>query len=136
MPHVYSDVDKLQLEPVIDGGNCVSLIKAFAPGLKGETTLVWKEGAKVLGNRSIPRGTAIATFENGKYPRRGAGQGNHAAFFLWHTSDGFWVMDQYKSTNPPRPFIGKRFLSKRGKNKDGTYKDPSNNAEAFSVIER
>lgn len=136
MPHVYSEVDKLQREPVVDGGNCVSLIKAFAPGLIGQSTLVWKEGAKVLGNRTLARGTAIATFENGRYPRRGAGQGKHAAFFLWHTSDGFWVMDQYRSGNPPRPYIGKRFLPKLGKNMDGTYKDPSNNAEAFSVIER
>lgn len=136
MPHVYRAVDKLQGRAVVDGGNCVSLIKEFAPGLTGLSTMTWREGARVLGNRAIARGTAIATFENGRYPRRGAGQGNHAAFFLWHTSDGFWIMDQYRYANPPRLYIGKRFLPKLGKNKDGSFVNPSNNAEAFSVIER
>ncbi len=136
MPHVYREVDRLQGQPVVDSGNCVSLIKAYAPGLVGQSTLVWREGARVLDSPNLERGTAIATFESGRYPRRNAGQGNHAAFFLWHGSDGFWIMDQYRYGNPPRLHIGKRFIPKRGKNKDGTYRDPSNNAEAFSVIER
>jgi hypothetical protein len=136
MPYVYREVDKLQGQPVVDGGNCVSLIKAYAPGLMGQSTLTWREGARVIDSPNLVRGTAIATFENGRYPRRNVGQGNHAAFFLWHVSDGFWLMDQYQRGTPPRLHIGRRFVPRKGKNANGTYKDPSNNADAFSVIER
>ncbi|MGF3694397.1 BPSL0067 family protein [Salmonella enterica] len=34
----------------------------------GSRSGTWKQGRKVFGDKSIPRGTAIATFVNGKYP--------------------------------------------------------------------
>jgi hypothetical protein len=34
-----------------------------------------------------------------------------------------------------KPKISKRFIRTKGKNKSGQYIDPSNNADAFSVIE-
>lgn len=135
MPHVYAQVDSLNRRPWVDGGNCVSLIKEFAPGLKGRSTYSWREGARVMESPNLARGTAIATFENGRYPRRGAGRGNHAAFFLWRVHGGIYVMDQFTFGNRTEKIISRRFLRSLGKNPDDTYVNPSNNADAFSVIE-
>jgi hypothetical protein len=44
-------------------------------------------------------------------------------------------MDQWKN-DPRKPVVSLRHIPRRGKTKDGKWKDPSNNAEAFSVIER
>lgn len=136
MPYVYKPVDLLKRKPWVDGGNCVSLIKKYAPGITGASTLDWREGARVVDSPKLERGTAIATFVNGRYPRLGVGRGNHAAFFLWHVSDGIYVMDQFVAGNRREPIIDQRLLRKLGKNADGTYVDPSNNADAFSVIEK
>lgn len=136
MPHVYSQVDKLQREPWVDGGNCISLIKAYAPGLRGSSTPTWREGAKVVGTPGIARGTAVATFENGKYPRRKEGEGNHAAFYLWQTSDAIYVMDQFTYGSRKQKVISQRRIPRLGKTPGGKYINPSNNADAFSVIER
>lgn len=107
MPYVYRPVDVLQNKPWVDGGICVSLIKKFAPGLIGQTTLIWREGAPVVDSPNPERGTAIATFEKGRYPRRNEGQGNHAAFFLWHVSDGIYIMDQFTTDNRSEKKIGR-----------------------------
>lgn len=63
MPYVYKPVDTLQNKPWIDGGNCVSLVKKFAPGIQGQPTLAWREGVRVVDSPNLERGTAIATFE-------------------------------------------------------------------------
>ncbi len=76
-------------------------------------------------------GTAIATFENGRYPNRP--RGNHAAFFLRHGPNGFWVIDQWRGDG--KPLITARYLQSRGTTRDGAYSRPSDNAVAFSVIE-
>lgn len=136
MPYVYKPVDTLYNKPWVDGGNCVALVKKYAPVITGKSTLEWREGARVVESPTLERGTAIATFVNGRYPRLEAGHGNHAAFFLWHVSDGFYVMDQFVTGNRKEPVIGRRYLKKLGKNPDGTYINPSNNADAFSVIEK
>lgn len=132
---VYKDVDKLQDQPLVDGGDCVALIKHFTPGLIGVPTSMWREGEQVIATRNLTRGTAIATFADGRYPPTG-NTGKHAAFFLAYAGAGIWVMDQWKGDSRNKPLISKRHIPRRGKNKDGTFKDPSNNAEAFSVIER
>ena len=136
MPYVYKPIDLLQNKPWVDGGNCVSLIKKFAQGIIVASTLIWREGARVVDSPSLERGTAIATFVNGRYPRLDVGLGNHAAFFLWHVSDGIYVMDQFVVGNRRDKEIGRRHIPRLGKNADGTYKNPSNNADAFSVIEK
>lgn len=136
MPYVYTHVDQLKDKPWVDGGNCVSLIKHYAPGLKNISTLEWRAGERIMDAKDIARGTAIATFENGRYPRRGIGQGNHAAFYLWRIHDGIYVMDQFARGNRKGPYIGIRLISRSGKNPDGSYINPSNNADAFYVIER
>jgi hypothetical protein len=131
MPFVYRDVDTLQSKPLVGNGECVTLVKEKAPQLKGCPSSMWKQGASVMESPDLARGTAIATFVDGKYPNKPSG--NHAAFFLKHAGAGIWVMDQWK-TNPKRG-VAKRRIPSRGKNADGSFRDPSNNADAFSVIE-
>lgn len=62
MPHVFREVQSLERHELIDGGDCVALIKALAPGLKGLATSSWRPGVKVVGSRGLQPGTAIATF--------------------------------------------------------------------------
>jgi len=125
MPYVYAEVDALEGTELVGSHSCVALLQHYA---KLPHTSMWKEGDKVLGNRALRKGTAIATFVNGRYPSQPSG--NHACFFLAHTSDGFWVMDQWKGLTE----IIRRPLRSKGKLKTGGYVDPSNNAAAFSVI--
>ena len=129
MPIVYRDVNSLQQQPIIGSGQCVELVR-FYTILKHHPTVSWKEGEPVMG-ADLERGTAIATFVDGRYPRRE--HGNHAAFFLSRGPRGFWIMDQWKS--PGKLTSSWRFITSKGKNKDGTYIRASDNADAFSVIE-
>lgn len=94
---------------------------------------LWKQGATVKGNLKILKGTAIATFVDGKYPSNG--HNNHAAFYISQTKNGIWVMDQWPGDVDAKPTVSKRFIPSRGKKKDGSFDRPSNNADAFSIIE-
>jgi hypothetical protein len=119
--------------PLVGTGDCVELVKQLAPGLKGVPTIAWRQGEQVVEvANKLEAGTAIATFEKGRYPHGISGQ--HAAFFVSSAGSGIWVMDQWKN-DPHKPVVSLRHISRRGKTKDGKWKDPSNNAEAFSVIE-
>ncbi len=72
---------------------CVELVKQAAGAPQ---TALWKKGIHVMssGFGAIPRGTAIATFdESGKYSIDGLGK--HAAIYLGHTIDGIRVLDQW-----------------------------------------
>ena len=48
-----------------------------------------------MGNKDLSPGTAIATFENGRYPNRP--HGNHAAFYLGQVANGIYVVDQWRN---------------------------------------
>jgi len=138
MPFVYREVDNLWHQPLAGSGTCVDIIKVYVPGLKGASTLTWKAGANVIeaGNR-IQKGTAIATFENGRYPRRD--HDNHAAIVLRVMASGIWVMDQWAGDSS-RPWIERRLIRipppHDQRNRDGSFKHPSDNALAFYVIEK
>jgi hypothetical protein len=133
MGYVYKNVDDLQDHELVGNAECVDLIKKLAPGLKGLSTSAWKEGATVVGSLAMEPGTAIATFESGRFPQRRHGQ--HAAFFVKREADAIWIMDQWRN-DPRKPRISMRRVPRKGKRKDGSFTDPSNNADAFSVIER
>jgi len=75
MSYVYKDARKLELQDKVGDFECVALIRHFT---NAPNTAQWKEGAKVLGNKGLQAGTAIATFVNGKWP--GKTHGNHSAF--------------------------------------------------------
>jgi hypothetical protein len=128
MPYVYNAVRKLDKQSKVDDSECVSLIRRFA---KAPATALWREGSSVIGDRSLAPGTAIATFVKGRWPAKP--RGNHAAFYLGQVSNGMYIMDQWNRSD--KSTISSRFIYRLGKNKDGTYVRPSDNADAFSVIE-
>jgi hypothetical protein len=138
MGYTYNDVDKLAegKTPNVDSGECVDIVKELVPGLKGRPTSSWRAGAWVMeAGASIPRGTAIATFDkNGKFPQRRTGQ--HAALVLRVMPSGIWVVDQWRNN---RGKITRRFLQipipRLQHNADGSFRDASNNPLAFRVIE-
>lgn len=129
MPYVYPDVDGLQNKPKVGSKQCVALVQHYA---KLPSTPFWKEGKSVMDGGSIVKGTAIANFVNGKY--QSLSHGNHAAFLISRDANGIWVMDQW-SDDKKKPLISKRYISRRGKASDGTFYNPSDNADAYSVIE-
>lgn len=58
MAYIYGLVDSLQGKDQVGDGECVALVKQYAHlGFTGTC----KQGRKVFGDKSIPRGTAIAT---------------------------------------------------------------------------
>ncbi|MEJ8810691.1 BPSL0067 family protein [Variovorax ureilyticus] len=128
MPYVHSKAEDLDDTDLVGTHQCVVLLQHYA---KVPHTSSWTEGRKVHGNASIAKGTAIATFVNGKYPNRSTG--DHAAFYLSQNAGGIWVVDQWKHTTKLK--VQRRYLKSLGKNKDGTFVDPSNNADALSIIE-
>ncbi len=130
MSFFYADVDSLVTtppKPAIGTGQCVALIEKYTNTPKPVKDF-WKVGAPVRGNAALKKGTAIATFLNGKYPSNASG--NHAAFYLSSDATGICVVDQYVGSRG----IHKRHLRFKGKSATG-YTDPSNNGDAFSVIE-
>jgi hypothetical protein len=129
MPHVYRDARKLDGNEKMGDMECVYLIKHYT-GLGWTAT--WREGEKVVGNRNVAEGTAIATFVDGKWPARATG--NHSAFYLGQVSNGIYVIDQWPNMDSKKK-ISKRFIYRRGKDKNGNYIRPTENADAFSIIE-
>jgi hypothetical protein len=129
MPYIYKEARSLELHDKVDDFECVSLIKHFT---NAPSTAHWKEGAKVLGNKNLPVGTAIATFVDGRYPNRK--HGNHSAFYLGQVANGIYIIDQWPSMTT-KPRIKKRFIYAQGKGKNGKFINPTENADAFSVIE-
>ncbi len=129
MPFVYSAVDSLDGKNKVGNGECAVLVQYY---VKVGLTKTWKAGAKVLGNANIQKGTAIATFVNGKYPNTH----RHAAFYVHQDANYIYVIDQW-ANDEVKPKISLRRLKKKGGMlSDGTYPDASNNAEAFYIIEK
>jgi len=66
MPHIYSEVRKLQDQPKVDGGECVRLVQHYT---NVGPTSVWRAGERVLDAKFIPPGTVIANFDKkGRWP--------------------------------------------------------------------
>lgn len=133
MPFFLLNPRTLEGRPHAGSGSCIEIVKQLVPGLKGLPTSAWRQGARVLDTSSLLPGTAIATFENGRYPNRD--HGNHAAIFVAYGGKAIWVMDQWKN-DPRKPWISMRLIPPGRTRKDGTLIDPSNSAQAFYVIER
>ncbi len=105
---------------VCGNGQCATFVKEVtgAPHA-GE----WKQGDPIRGNTSITPGTAIATFQDGKYQSRTNGD-SHAAIYMSQDSDGIHVVDQW--THQP---VHERVIHWRGGNGR-----PDNDGDAFSVV--
>lgn len=127
-PYVYAKVDDLDGTDKVGSHSCVALVQHYAAV---PHTSTWQEGAAVRGNTTIAKGTAIATFVNGKYPN--AAHGNHAAFYVSQDATGIKVMDQWTNMKK-KPKVSSRVLSFQGKDRNGKLLDPSNNGDAFSII--
>ncbi|TRX75143.1 BPSL0067 family protein [Pseudomonas mangiferae] len=131
MPYIYPEADGLENTSKVGSKQCVALLQHYT---NIPNTAFWHEGKSVFEdeNKIIHKGTAIATFSNGVYSNHSTG--NHAAFFLSKDANGIWIMDQWKD-DKRKPFVSKRYIRRKGKNSKGGYNDPSNNADAYSIIE-
>jgi hypothetical protein len=105
---------------VVGSGQCPGIVQSHG-GLP--LTKYWFEGPKVKGVDVVPKGTAIATFVNGKYPN--ASHGNHVAIYIDQDPvKGLLVFDQWTGRA-----AGYRWM-KWG---DGVS-DRSNDGAAMSII--
>jgi hypothetical protein len=129
MPYVYLKVDDLDGTKKVGSKQCVALLQHYA---HLPVTSAWREGKAVAGDYSLAKGTAIATFVEGKYQSHTTG--NHAAFYLRQDGGGIWVMDQW-ADDRSKPSVSERYLRRKGTSSNGRFVDPSNNADAYSVIE-
>jgi hypothetical protein len=137
MPHVYSDVRKLQDKPKVDGGECVRLVQHYTN--VGHTS-TWRPGERVLDAKVIVPGTVIANFTKaGRWP--GKRKGNHAALFIEFGPRGpdgrptsIIVMDQW--TDARKKAISARSILRRGAklHDEGNIYDDSDNAEHFYIV--
>ena len=134
MPFIIPRVRDLIGLPHEGEGDCVTLIKNLAPGLKGLPTTCWQAGTRVLDVKNVVPGTAIATFIDGKYPRKFTG--NHAAFFWGYSGDEIWVIEQFKN-NSKAGTIDFRLIHRPQRLRNGTFarQTPSNNPQMYYVIE-
>jgi hypothetical protein len=127
MKHVYAGAPALQRTEKVGDKECVALIQHYT---KAGWTGRWRAGQQVVGGGYIAPGTAIATFENGRWPLRP--NRKHAAFYLRADPEGFWVIDQYRN----RPLVQSRRISfQTAKDRAKAGYSPSNDAEMYYVIE-
>jgi hypothetical protein len=119
MSYVASDPESYKGQAVGDG-QCVAYIKEAADA---PVTSKWAEGVKVKGG-DIPTGSAIATFQGGKYQNDTGGK-SHAAIYVSQDDTGLLVWDQWKG----QPVHQRTITFANG------AKPPKNDGDAFSVIE-
>ncbi|NTI50982.1 BPSL0067 family protein [Agrobacterium rhizogenes] len=105
---------------VVGNGQCVAYVRAAAGC---PATSQWAEGAKVKGAK-IGKGTAIATFQDGKYNNYTDGR-SHAAIYLSQTAEGLVVHDQWN---------GQRVHERVIRFRNGAT-TPNNDGDALCVIE-
>lgn len=128
MSYVYPRAITLKDQPVVGTHQCVALVQKYAGA---PTTAHWRQGAAVSGNTTLAPGTAIATFAKGRYPNNS--HGNHAALYVGQGANGIYIVDQWKA--PKKTKISVRLIRSKGKDKNGNFIGPSDNADAFFVIE-
>ncbi len=107
----------------VGNGQCVVFVQTAAGA---PLTSAWKEGVMVKGS-AVVAGTAIATFQGGKYTNDTTGN-SHAAIYVSQDNIGITVWDQWAG-NKPRP-VHQRVIAFRG-----GQGEPRNDGDAYSVIE-
>lgn len=125
MPYVHANARLLHGKAKVGDQQCVALVRYFT---NAPTPNAWSQGEAVVGNRSLAAGTAIATFEDQKFPNNETD--NCAALYLYQVADGMYVVDQRSAD----PFIRQRFIPRLGRDSSGRFISPAQNADAFSVI--
>jgi hypothetical protein len=145
-PYIIEDITLLHTlvnkDAVVDDADfgspiqCVFLVKKYSDC---GSASAWKQGQLVSeavascsanAQEGMERGTAIATFKDGKYPNHSAG--NHACFFIEAQDDGsgFVVLEQHVKPFPDK--IQMRLIKYKGKPKDGQVE--ADNGDCYSVI--
>lgn len=118
----YEDYAKKYEKKPCANGQCVRFVQECT---NAPITAFWKQGEAVRDNFKIKSGTAIATFDKkGRYPNRASG--NHAAVYISQDVSGIWVYDQW---------VGRGAVKKRHIRFKGGQGSPSDDGDAFSVIE-
>jgi hypothetical protein len=102
-------------------GECVAFVQEASGA---PITSLWKKGECVKGSASLKKGTAIATFKDGKYGN--ASTGNHAAIYVDQKTDGIIVYDQWRAQGAVR----RRIIRFRG-----GLGSASNDGDQFYVVE-
>ena len=128
MSYIYPKAEQLVGKDVEGTAQCVALIQAHT---KAPNTSLWREGAAVRGNLTLPVGTAIATFVKGRYLSKP--HGNHAAFYVGQDACGLYVVDQWK--DPKKSTIGRRPLLFADHLRANEKKDSVDIGDNYSVIE-
>ncbi|MCX7380261.1 MAG: BPSL0067 family protein [Alphaproteobacteria bacterium] len=87
-PYIAANPGSFLGKPSVGDGECVALVKT-ASARPMPPTGDWRQGETVLGNTSLPIGTAIATFDaNGRYL-------GHTAIYIGQDDNGLTVIDQW-----------------------------------------
>jgi hypothetical protein len=122
-----SETDKVVMPAVTDAGGrveCVALLKAL---MDAPRTALWREGRKLLASWSeVKPGTAIATFNHGRYPTKASRGSKHAAIFLRASEAGIYVFDQFAG----QPEATERFIPWH----HPRDRKASNNASSYSTV--
>jgi hypothetical protein len=114
--------------PSMDTGvQCVGLVKYYT---SAGAAFNWAQGDRVLEQKSLTTGTAIATFDPKTHKYNSHDHGNHACFFLSFVSGGIKVLEQH--VRPNLTSIQTREIKARGIGNNKV--SPSDNADAYSVI--
>jgi len=127
-----------KLNEPVGTGECVALIQHYVSGIG--LTKTWVPGPRVadLSESALPAGTVIATFWNGKYPNKKTG--NHAAFYLSHSTKGIKVVEQWHGASPKaakgiRNANGIRFKNiTLPSDQSGSMPSMTNTAEYYHVV--
>jgi hypothetical protein len=89
---------------LVGNGQCVTFVHAvvYIP-----QTSHWERGGLVMDDHSIQPGTVIATFDDDGTYGNHTNHTSHAAIYLYQTTDGIVVMDQWKGAmqqwdHPPK----------------------------------
>lgn len=98
MPYKLKLAETKVLNPkqFVNANNNTECVEFVRQATSAPHTTLWKPGVNVIDAKlgSIPRGTAIATFDkNGQYPTDKLGK--HAAIYLSHDASGIRVLDQW-----------------------------------------
>lgn len=103
---------------------CVTLLKTL---MDAPRTAFWREGRKLKTSWSeVKPGTAIATFNKGRYPSKARRGSKHAAIFLRATEAGIYVFDQFAG----QADAAERFIPWH----HPRDRKASNNASAYSTV--
>ena len=112
-------------------GECVDLTKKFSGMGPYVDTSLWRAGpTKVVDDKDIKPGTAIATFDSkGHYPKGDVPK--NSGIYLGRGANGsIWILDQW----PARPAVGQRVNPPQQRQLLPNQPYASNNANAYYVI--